>query len=245
MPDNQTPPDGAAYFSAEALALTLTHSQPVESRERLVWIDPVWFLSVAMSGFDDGKAQAIQCVVDSGALFNTLPFLNFVHDGEGTARVVGHEGRHRARALIAKGIAQMPFMLRHVYDPNGQPMTWGAIENDPSRFRDEWPTRLFGEIGSDDATSRHRFNAIPFPVADLRLSLDAQQAFLDRARERLMMRSDPLAGFDCGNVDDDRRQLKNKKPLTQPLTKQQWAEMDDLLDQLGITENMATTGVRP
>ncbi|MEX5385644.1 hypothetical protein WCE10_21715, partial [Cronobacter muytjensii] len=92
--------------------------------------------------------------------------------GEGTAMVTGHEGRHRAKFLQSQGVTEMPVLLKHRYDVNGQPMIWEAIKQDPSVFVDEWPRRLYGERGGSPETDLHKNNFIAFPVPDLRLTND-------------------------------------------------------------------------
>lgn len=159
--------EGVTYFRPEAIAKG--KNQVLDSRTILIYLSPADFLSVAMSGHADHKAGTVQSLIEGGTLFDDLPLLNFVHDGEGTARVTGHEGRHRARALQALGVTRMPVLLSHRYDPNGQPMMWRSIARNPNIFQDEWPHKLYGEFGNCEETRRNRDNFIAFPVPDLRL----------------------------------------------------------------------------
>jgi len=153
-------------------ALEDVYHQPESSRDILIYIHPKDFLAVAMSGFCDKKMKNVQDLVQDNIYFNDIPFLNFVHDGEGTARVTGHEGRHRARALLELGINEMPVVLRHRYDENGQAMIWDKMNQKDNQFMDKWPQRLYGERGSSEQTNQNSKNYIVFPIADLRATLD-------------------------------------------------------------------------
>lgn len=53
--------------------------------------------------------------------------LTFIHDNKGHAKVVGHEGRHRARALQARGVIQMPVILQSASSGDKGPgIRWGS-----------------------------------------------------------------------------------------------------------------------
>jgi hypothetical protein len=159
----ETEHDGDAYFDQETLARA--KNQTKQSRDILIHMDPEVFLKMAMSGYDETKMARVQGLFDSGTKFSDIPFLGFVHDGEGSAVVTGHEGRHRARALIKAGVKSMPVLLGHRYDENGQSMRWGSVNDDgPDRFRDEWPRDLYGQRGDDSESDENRYNRIDFPV---------------------------------------------------------------------------------
>lgn len=155
------------YFTQEAL--DKAYAQPGDSRDILIYMHPQDFLTVAMSGFSEEKMHNVKDLFQENIQFNEVPFLNFVHDGEGTARVTGHEGRHRARILIENNIEEMPVLLRHRYDENGQAMLWHTMNSENNTFYDMWPERLYGERGSSEDTNKHSKNYIAFPVEDLRL----------------------------------------------------------------------------
>ena len=152
-------------------ALENAYTQEINSRNILIYINPQDFLRVAMSGHSEEKSNHVKNLVINDVQFNEIPFLNFVHDGEGTARVTGHEGRHRAKILIELGIDEMPVILRHVYDENGQAMVWNKMNTTDNQFYDMWPERLYGERGSSEETNKHSKNYIDFPIKDLRLKL--------------------------------------------------------------------------
>jgi hypothetical protein len=162
--------DGNSYFAADSLQFA--QDQAVDSRAKLVYMSPADFLSVAMNGHNIEKEAAVDAIFKRDKEFKEIPFLNFVHDGEGTAMVTGHEGRHRAKFLESQGVVEMPVMLRHRYDLNGQGMAWKEIEANPNSFVDEWPSKLYGERGGSPSTDLHKNNFIAFPVPDLRLAKD-------------------------------------------------------------------------
>ena len=153
-------------------ALENAYNQSNESRDILIYIKPQDFLNIAMSGFCDKKMKSVQELIQDNICFNDIPFLNFVHDGEGTAHVTGHEGRHRARALLELGVSEMPVVLCHRYDENGPAMIWNKMNRKDNQFQDTWPERLYGERGSSEETNKNSRNYINFPVSDLRHKLD-------------------------------------------------------------------------
>ena len=157
------------HFSKDAI--DTAYNQPIDSRDILIYIHPQDFLSVAMSGHSEEKMNRVKDLIKENTGFNEIPFLNFVHDGEGTARVTGHEGRHRARALLELGITEMPVLLRHRYDENGQAMLWHKMNSNDNKFYDMWPERLYGERGCSEETNKNSKNYITFPIEDLRLDL--------------------------------------------------------------------------
>ena len=156
------------YFNQEALEIA--YNQPHDSRDILIYMHPQDFLKVAMSGHSDEKMHSVKELANHHISFNEIPFLNFVHDGEGTARVTGHEGRHRAKVLLELNITEMPVLLRHRYDENGQAMLWHKMNSQDNQFFDMWPERLYGERGSSESTNLHSKNYISFPIEDLRVS---------------------------------------------------------------------------
>lgn len=156
------------YFTNEAIEKA--SNQEKDSRDILIYMNPQDFLSVAMSGHSSEKMDGIKNLISENIQFNEIPFLNFIHDGEGTAQVTGHEGRHRAKILIELGIHEMPVLLRHRYDENGQAMLWHKMSTNENTFFDMWPERIYGERGDSEETNRHRKNYIDFPIHDLRVS---------------------------------------------------------------------------
>jgi 8-oxo-dGTP pyrophosphatase MutT (NUDIX family) len=107
------------------------------------------FLTMAKPGHDKDKENDVEELIDKGIKFESVPYLYFDLDGK-DAKVTGHEGRHRARALQRRGFTTMPVELR------GQ-IRWSE-QGDPKRFDyvEVWPTSLVSEDGH---------TSIPFPIA--------------------------------------------------------------------------------
>ena len=61
------------------------------SREILTYISINDFLNVAEEGRDERKEQAVKQLVAEGTKFNSIPYLGFINNGDGTGQVVGHE----------------------------------------------------------------------------------------------------------------------------------------------------------
>lgn len=120
-----------------------------KSREKLVSMPIREFLKLAKPGQAQYKADAITELLMEGKQFNTLPFLIFDVEGD-EAFVTGHEGRHRARALLDLGCKTMPVILKG-------PIRWSE-QTDPDRFDyvETWPEVLWSETRSD---------YFPFPVS--------------------------------------------------------------------------------
>ena len=125
-----------------------------KSREKLIEMNIDDFLSLAKSGYMSAKAKDISDFSKEGKKFNSLPFLQVSLNKEGVFKVVGHEGRHRARFLKDAGYQSMPVILRTL-DPNS--IRWSE-QNNPTKFDyvDNWPTRIEAEEGSF---------SIPMPVS--------------------------------------------------------------------------------
>lgn len=135
-----------------------------KSREKLISMRIEDFLALAEHGFDPDKAGFTSEVVRAGGKFHDTPGMIVAHDGD-VARVVGHEGRHRARALLAGGYTHMPVILIVRPGEAGQSIRWSE-QHDPRRFdyTTVWPSILEAEYGSLPAPDGGMVR-IPFPVA--------------------------------------------------------------------------------
>ncbi len=130
--------DGDAYFDMQGNDIAETNND--RSRMTLTYMSPGDFLRVAESGQDDDKEATVNDLLDRGIKFRTVPVLIFIHDNKGHAKVVGHEGRHRARALQTRGVTQMPVILKSESSGNkGPAIRWGSynITNIPTVLRGE------------------------------------------------------------------------------------------------------------
>lgn len=135
--------DGDAYFNMrEADDL---RGNP-KSRETLVYMSPSDFLRMAEPGHSDDKEATVQGVLKAGQKFRSLPHLSFEHDGKGVARVIGHEGRHRARALQALGVQQMPVVLQSQASSKGPSIRWGSQRPGHPDHVPVMPRYLEGEV---------------------------------------------------------------------------------------------------
>ena len=79
-----------------------------------MYMSPREFLAMAerLRFPDERKAKEVRMVLDEfNDKWNSLPLLTFENQGE-SAQVVGHEGRHRARAMIENGMGDQPMPVR-------------------------------------------------------------------------------------------------------------------------------------
>ena len=129
---------------------------------KVIHMHPKDFLSVARNGHDEKKQKVVDDLVASKTKFNEIPELYFTHDGAGDARVTGHEGRHRAKALLAAGVTKMPVVFRSTGNGVSPPVNW------KSHFEGDFPHTLHGERGHDEETNGHAENHISFPTKDPR-----------------------------------------------------------------------------
>jgi hypothetical protein len=134
-----------------------------KNRTKLIDIDIDDFLSLAKYGFNAGKQEEADERVRKGTPFTSIPYLT-VYAEDGNAKVEGHEGRHRARALQKAGYKTMPVLL------------WTNIrfseQNDPKNFDyfEAWPKKLQAQEGASDPNFE-----IDFPVSREEATQDYQQ----------------------------------------------------------------------
>lgn len=101
--------DGARYFTREALATAVAESG-WRSRTALVAMAPETFLALAYAGYMPEKAANVDAALQTTGAFWDVPYLMVEENGD-SAQVTGHEGRHRARALQALGVREMPVRI--------------------------------------------------------------------------------------------------------------------------------------
>lgn len=136
--------DGDAYFNLNHPDVEEVYND--RSRKTLVYMSPDDFLLMAEDGANDEKQANANDVAAQGIKFREVPWLSFVHDGKGRAQVIGHNGRHRARAMKALGIKQMPVLLVSAESGKGLGIRWGRRKQGFDKV-DVMPTRLRGEDG--------------------------------------------------------------------------------------------------
>lgn len=135
-----------------------------KSREKLISMRIDVFLALAEDGHDPDKEAFVEELMRSGVRFSDVPCLLVNHDGD-IARVNGHEGRHRARALAAAGYSHMPVNLIVSPGESGYSIRWSE-QYDPARFdyAPIWPSVLKAEYGALPTPEGDVFQ-IPFPVS--------------------------------------------------------------------------------
>ena len=143
--------DATEAFDPKAVAED--SEQKYKSREKLVSMPITDFLKLAEFGHVKSKQDDAEQRVKSGTKFTTLPYLEVYETVEDGLRVTGHEGRHRARALLAEGYETMPVILRG-------DIRWSE-QADPDKFDyvEKWPERIYAQKGAIN-----EYASIPMPV---------------------------------------------------------------------------------
>lgn len=133
-------PAGKGVTSASRLFSRVKELAPVgyKARSRLVELPIEDFLRLAPEGTDSFKTRRIDSLANTETAFSEVPALHY-ELGEAGARVVGHEGRHRARKLLELGYTTMPVELRG-------PIRWSEQSNpDSFDYVQRWPETLQGD----------------------------------------------------------------------------------------------------
>jgi hypothetical protein len=130
-----------------------------KSRDKLVSMPIADFLAMAdkLDVEEKDKTANIAKVLDKDIPLSDLPFLQIKNGGVKGAKVVGHEGRHRALELQRRGYTHMPVVLA-TQDGGAGSIRWSQQGNKANfDYIDDanWPTELVSE--NDSAR-------IPFPV---------------------------------------------------------------------------------
>jgi hypothetical protein len=163
--------DGDKYFDPTALDSArnpppynpnVRHPGLHPEYTKVIHMHPKDFLYVSRNGHNEEKQKVVEQLIASKTKFNEIPELYFTHNGAGDARVTGHEGRHRAKALLAAGATKMPVIFRSVATGEPTRINW------KSHFEGEFPHTLNGERGHDEETNKHAGNHITFPTKDPR-----------------------------------------------------------------------------
>jgi len=115
--------------------------QGYKSKNKLVDMPIIDFLKLAEFGFDKQKEILAQKREQEGMKFTSIPYLYMEREGN-NLRVTGHEGRHRARALLAAGYETMPVEWR-------TDIRWSE-QTDPDKFdySETWPDRILAQKGA-------------------------------------------------------------------------------------------------
>ena len=131
----------------EESAIKAADNQNDLSREILVEMPIDDFLAAAKKEVSAEKLENTRKLVSEGTPFETVPSLQFKNNGDGTAKVIGHDGRHRAMALKEQGETAIPVRLQSS-GGDGPSIRWGQ-QNNPSSsdYVDTLPTKLVEEDG--------------------------------------------------------------------------------------------------
>jgi hypothetical protein len=130
------------YFSGAAFEKARKATNPVGSRETLIYMDIANFLYLVPDEKRQDSVENVKNLIDEGTKFESLPYLQIDESG----KVVGHEGRHRARALKERGVNRIPVVIE------SDNIRWQK-QADDSPDRVDFPQFLMGEDGQK----------IPFP----------------------------------------------------------------------------------
>ena len=164
--------------------------QKYKSREKLVSMPITDFLKLAEFGHVKSKQDDAEQRVKSGTKFTTLPYLEVYETVEDGLRVTGHEGRHRARALLAEGKETMPVILKG-------DIRWSE-QTDPEKFDyvEKWPKRIYAQKGAIN-----EYASIPMPVTR------------EESVEDYQVKPLPIQKFSVRNIEDEVSKLPNGAAL--------------------------------
>ena len=135
MPSNGVIGDGTkpssdtlTRFDKKAVAQAAKQNEA--SREILVDMPIDDFLTAAKQEVSASKLANTRKLAAEGVPFETVPSLQIANEGDGTAKVTGHDGRHRAMALKEQGETTIPVRLTSSGGKGGS-IRWGK-QNDPN-----------------------------------------------------------------------------------------------------------------
>ena len=112
------------------------------SRSKIIMMPIDDFLGMAKNEpATKSKQENVDKLIADGTPFSSIPFLRLEDNVEpGVSKVVGHEGRHRARALKKIGVKEIPVEIR------SDSIRWSE-QDDPDNedYEKSWPTQLISE----------------------------------------------------------------------------------------------------
>ena len=120
--------DTLTRFDKKAVAQAAKQNEA--SREILVDMPIDDFLTAAKQKVSASKLANTRKLAAEGVPFETVPSLQIANEGDGTAKVTGHDGRHRAMALKEQGETTIPVRLTSSGGKGGS-IRWGK-QNDPN-----------------------------------------------------------------------------------------------------------------
>lgn len=136
---------GVSYFSASWIANAEEEARAYKTKELFAYMPPEEFLALAApfsrEGESPSKRENVLRLLTENTRFRDGPALSF----DETGQVYGHEGRHRATALLRMGVARIPVLLRARggtgirWGEQDDPTAWGYNKNLPSWLLSEEP----------------------------------------------------------------------------------------------------------
>ena len=121
------------YFAPEALQRALQQSP--KSRACVIWMTPDQFLKLATPGHNQYKEDEIERFLNAGELLNNIFYLGVETQQDGNLKVGGngqsHEGRHRCRALLRRGVPKIPVLISDDEYGPGRTYRWGDTDQRP------------------------------------------------------------------------------------------------------------------
>lgn len=167
--------DGVGMFADDVVERQILRAATPWHRLTIVLMAPEDFLALAAPIVPAGDTAEQNSADEGGRIedirralgrLDNLPYLFMNAEGDDAARVVHHEGRHRATLAISMGVRQFPVQMR--LGASGRP-DGGAW---PLMLRP--PSVLLGEAGSGH--SGNRVAAPDFPVTAASLGLEPEWA---------------------------------------------------------------------
>lgn len=167
--------------------------QRYKSKNKLVDMPIIDFLKLAEFGFDKQKEILAQKREQEGMKFTSIPYLYMEREGN-NLRVTGHEGRHRARALLAAGYETMPVEWR-------TDIRWSE-QTDPDKFdySETWPDRILAQKGALRESA-----SIPMPFTR------------EEGTQNYQPRPLPVQKFSVRNIEDEVSKLPNGDALNEAI----------------------------
>jgi hypothetical protein len=188
-----------SYFDEGALKEAANQND--KSREILVDMPIDDFLEAAKKEVSESKLEGTRALVAEGTPFNSIPQLSFKNNGDGTGRVTGHEGRHRAMALREQGETTIPVRLMSE-GGTGPSIRWGQQNNPNSPdYVDIIPQSLIAEEGTGSvsmprlaAQIRQGTNPREFNEGGLAMERQMKTMMAEGGIKDSGMNRDPISG---------------------------------------------------